>query len=731
MSLSTIRPTLVSAHRWVGLVLAPVFLLVILSGAVLSFRPIVAGLATDAPGATVSAPALTPLVTALDARSKVTAIAIADQGRAVDVTAADPTVAGRWDIASGARVGDVPGGVDVFGLAERLHKQLLVGLGLLVEIASWAMVAIVVTGPFLTWLRFRNTLIGWHMGVGWLLFPLALMAPLTGVLMSLHVGEGGTPLPRAARPVTVAQALTIAAPDVDLSAFVGARAFRGGTVMLTTRAAEPATFVVTDTRAVRLTSGPSWVKQIHEGLWGGVWSGLLNFVASMALLALTVTGVWSWYARRRRERPAKLADTLDVLVAHASQTGTATRYAEATAEALRAGGETVAVAPLGTLEASDMRRARLLLVVASTTGEGEIPDGARRFVTALAPDALAGVRYAVLGLGDRSYAQFCGGAERLRVALKAAGAEECLPPARADRDPGPTWTAWMRDLDLRLGVKVGGTTVPVEGPVLALRLAERRRLDDPSAGDTQETWAIGLTSATPLDFRPGDLLRIAPEPGARERSYSIGSSSRTDPHRIDLTVKLHLWSDADGRQGTGLVSEHLTRSWPIGREISARLTAHPGFNPPDDPRRPILLIASGTGIAPFPGFLAERKASGRAGPAWLVFGNRHANGDYLYRETFETALAQGTLSRLDTAFSRDANGMRVPARLDGLAETVRRWLTESDALVYVCGRRALVDGVLEALATALAGAAGTDRAAAEAEIARRVADGRIRIDAFD
>lgn len=731
MSTLPLRPTLTRLHRWVGVILAPIFLIVVLSGAVLSFRPIVAG--GDAPAiAGVDAPALGTLVGRLGAISPITSVAVADGGRTVDLGAADPAVAGRWDLASGTRVAAAPrASFDVFGLAERIHKQLLVGLGLVVEIASWAMVALVVIGPFLGWRRLRATLMGWHAAAGWLAFPLVLLPPLTAVLMTLHVGESHTPLPRAAHPVSVAEALAVAAPEVDLSTLVQARPFRGGTVMLRTAAPSETVWVVTDTGAHRLVGGPSLVKQIHEGTWGGAWSGLLNFAASIALAVLSVTGPWSWLARRRRNRPARLAEGADVLVAHASQTGTATRFAEATARALEAGGEKVALAPLGTLTPEVLRRYRTVLLLVSSTGDGELPDVARGFVEAVTPEALHGVRWAMLALGDRTYPHFCGGAERLRTALRLAGAEEILPPHRADGDPTPAWSAWLADLDRHLGLKLRRGEEPVTEAPVPLVLETRFRLDDPSRGETRETWAVTLRSATPLRFRPGDLVRLVPEPGARERTYSIGTSSRIDPHVLVLTVALECRVDAAGEVTFGAMSERLIRSLPLGAELGARIVPHASFNPPDDPTRPIVMVAAGSGVAPFYGFPAERAAFGRAGPSWLIFGNRIEAADFLWKEHFEAALADGSLTRLDTAFSpAEGIGTRVQERLLLEGEELHRWLVERNAVLYVCGRRAMVDGVIDAVVAIFARHVGLSPAAARAEVDARIAAGLVRIDAF-
>ena len=77
------------------------------------------------------------------------------------------------------------------------------------------------------------------------------------------------------------------------------------------------------------------------------------------------------------------------------------------------------------------------------------------------------------------------------------------------------------------------------------------------------------------------------------------------------------------------------------------------FKLPSDPDAPMIMIGPGTGIAPFRGFLHERRALGHRGRNWLFFGERSSAADYLYREKLEAICADGHLTRLDTAFSRD------------------------------------------------------------------------------
>ena len=97
------------------------------------------------------------------------------------------------------------------------------------------------------------------------------------------------------------------------------------------------------------------------------------------------------------------------------------------------------------------------------------------------------------------------------------------------------------------------------------------------------------------------------------------------------------------------------------------------------------MIGPGTGVAPFRGFLHERRAVGAKGRNWLFFGGRSATSDYLYREELEAMRADGHLTRLDTAFSRDQeHKIYVQNRMLEQAPLFWSWLQDG-ASVYVCG----------------------------------------------
>ncbi|KAG9546032.1 hypothetical protein KCV01_g24415, partial [Aureobasidium melanogenum] len=117
---------------------------------------------------------------------------------------------------------------------------------------------------------------------------------------------------------------------------------------------------------------------------------------------------------------------------------------------------------------------------------------------------------------------------------------------------------------------------------------------------------------------------------------------------------------------------------------------------------PIVMVAAGTGIAPFRAFLLERarmQSIGRdCGPMYLFFGCRNQNQDYLYSSELASLQSQfGDLFTLVTAFSRpdEGKGVYVQHRIAEYAEDVCNLLTEGNANFYICGSAGMAREVLD------------------------------------
>lgn len=269
-------------------------------------------------------------------------------------------------------------------------------------------------------------------------------------------------------------------------------------------------------------------------------------------------------------------------------------------------------------------------------------------------------------------------------------------------------------------------------------LAERsgdealRAVLEPSGNTTLREWLestqpIDLLRRYPADWT-ADLLLSALRPLA-PRLYSIASSPAEVGEEVHLTVSVVDYR-VDGESRHGVASTHLAAA-EEGGTLRVFIERNERFRLPADTSRDIVMIGPGTGVAPFRAFIQARRAQGATGRNWLVFGNRHAREDFLYQTEWQAALKDGSLHRLDLAFSRDRGGkVYVQQRLRENAAELYAWLA-GGAHVYVCGdAKSMASDVHEALVEAIATHGGMPRDEAGAWLDERLREGRYARDVY-
>jgi sulfite reductase (NADPH) flavoprotein alpha-component len=180
---------------------------------------------------------------------------------------------------------------------------------------------------------------------------------------------------------------------------------------------------------------------------------------------------------------------------------------------------------------------------------------------------------------------------------------------------------------------------------------------------------------------PADLVAMLPK--LTPRLYSISSSPLAHTGQIHTTVAVVRYSSHNRERG-GVCSTLFADRAAIADRLPIYIQPNKKFRLPQADT-PMIMIGPGTGIAPFRSFLHERRALGAKGRNWLFFGERSAKTDYLYREELEAMRADGHLTRLDTAFSRDqVDKVYVQDRMIEHGNIFWTWLQDG-ASVYVCG----------------------------------------------
>ncbi|MEV0249159.1 bifunctional nitrate reductase/sulfite reductase flavoprotein subunit alpha [Nocardia sp. NPDC050712] len=197
----------------------------------------------------------------------------------------------------------------------------------------------------------------------------------------------------------------------------------------------------------------------------------------------------------------------------------------------------------------------------------------------------------------------------------------------------------------------------------------------------------------------GTLKKLQP------RQYSISSSPLVSPDEVQLTVGVVRYGDpaatASAARRGGVCSTFLADNC-ADAQVPIFLQRAPHFRPPLDPTAPMIMVGPGTGIAPFRGFLHERRALGATGRNWLFFGEQHAAQNFYYRAELEDMFRSGFLTRLDLAFSRDQRErIYVQHRMIEHGAELWSWLRDGGHF-YVCGDAARmakdVDDTLLAIA---------------------------------
>jgi methionine synthase reductase len=121
---------------------------------------------------------------------------------------------------------------------------------------------------------------------------------------------------------------------------------------------------------------------------------------------------------------------------------------------------------------------------------------------------------------------------------------------------------------------------------------------------------------------------------------------------------------------------------------------NPYFKLPSTPNVPLILIGPGTGVAPFIGFLEQRKIMKTRsvlpiGETWLFYGCRHSKLDYIYEEELKQFLSDNILTQLCICFSREITDELSPKYVQDLmlinSKSIYKLIDSKKAMVYVCG----------------------------------------------
>ena len=496
-------------------------------------------------------------------------------------------------------------------------------------------------------------------------------------------------------------------------------------------------------------------------------------------------------------------EPFSITVLSGSQTGNAKSVADKVAEELTEAGIAVKRVALKDYKAKTITDEKYLLLVTSTQGEGEPPEEGvvlHKLLNGKKAPKLTNLQFAVLGLGDSSYPNFCQAGKDFDQRFAELGATRLFERVDADLDYSATADKWIRDIVAIVKEKAAqaspivqriatATTAPVAkesqynkvNPFPATLITNQKitgRQSDKDvrhlefdlagsdlhyqAGEALGVWFdndpklvdeilslvqidpttevtiegkthtistallsyLELTQNTPA-FVKGyaalahneqlndlvadnqalqelvqrtpivDVLYKFPAKLTAEqlvsllrpltpRLYSISSSPAEVGEEVHLTVGVVRF-EHEGRARSGAASSFLADRVEEDGAVRVFVEHNDNFRLPNDTTKPIIMVGSGTGVAPFRAFMQQRVADEASGKNWLIFGNPHFASDFLYQTEWQQFAKDGFLHKYDFAWSRDQEKkIYVQDKIRENSATLWQWLQEG-AYFYVCG----------------------------------------------
>lgn len=247
-------------------------------------------------------------------------------------------------------------------------------------------------------------------------------------------------------------------------------------------------------------------------------------------------------------------------ILYGSETGNSTDLARRVKVQAEAKGLKVTLADMAGYKTRQLKDEQDLLVIVSTHGEGDAPEPAAAFFEFLfsrkAPK-LAGIRFAVLGLGDSTYEHFCGAAKRLDERLLELGAERLADRIDCDVDYEDPAAGWAAETLAGLAVKAASASVaaspltnvaPVAGghdkrhPFIAPVV---ENIVITGRGSSKETRHIELSlEGSGLSYRPGDALGVVPRNDGRLIDRLLSAAGLNPSDAIEVKTQKATLADA-------------------------------------------------------------------------------------------------------------------------------------------------------------------------------------------
>lgn len=271
-----------------------------------------------------------------------------------------------------------------------------------------------------------------------------------------------------------------------------------------------------------------------------------------------------------------------ITVISASQTGNAAGLSKQLTEKLKAESLDVTLVSAGSYKARQLTKEDIVVIVTSTQGEGEPPEEAvplHHFLFGKKAPKLDGVSFAILGLGDSSYPDFCQAGKDLDSKIAELGGERLIDRGDCDLDYQAAADAWIETATAKLKEIASGGTAPA--PEALAATGGDAHAESQYNKENPYTAELIQHSVLVTENADKDVEHIEIDLGESGITYAAGDTlgvyTNNDAKTVDEVLERSGLSgdeDVDSRAGKMTIRQALTEQCDLNQLTPQFITAY-------------------------------------------------------------------------------------------------------------------------------------------------------------
>lgn len=423
--------------------------------------------------------------------------------------------------------------------------------------------------------------------------------------------------------------------------------------------------IISNQEISNITLLSNWSLLLHTGKGSILWSIIL-MLNCFALLFFIYSGFSITKKRKQKKGLRKNKfhkNKAEIVILVGSETGSTNQFANSLFDILITSKNTVYLNDLNSF--SNYKNLKKLIILTATYGDGEPPINATKFLNKLKENKTNNlIEYAIIGFGSLAYSKYCQFAIDIENVLKTQNNyAPILPIFKINNQSFDEFKKWGIQFSEKTNIEIN-----LKQQAIKTKNHQSFTLVDKTEINKDNTYLFRLKPAKKTTFYSGDLLSIRPTEDNVERLYSIGKIEND----LLLSIKKHEFG----------VCSNLLFKLEKEESLKATIKQNKAFHYPKKNKKTIL-IANGTGIAPFLGMLEHKNTH-------IFLGLRTKASLNIYKPYLKN------INNIQVAYSQEGNKEYVQNLIDKEKELIASTLKNSGTIM-ICGSIVMMNGVLESL----------------------------------